>query len=184
MPGGTQSQTGSQAGTGSTSTTVQAPQAVNPYLQSIYNQIFGGAAPGATQTLQDVQSGKQLSSNISQIYGTLQQAGQTQYQQGLAGIKAMGGASGTRFSTDTGAQTSQYAQNYISQLNQTATQMGLSEEGTQVSAAEGVLSPFAQGANQFYSPGTKVSTGYTGTGSSSTSMPWTTGVTAIASLFS
>jgi hypothetical protein len=142
--------------TSSTSTTsVAAPTSVNPGVQSIYNSIFGGgAAGGAINTLQGIQSGQTLQNNVSQLYNTLQKSGQSQYQQGIASIKAAGGASGTRFSTDTSAQIGNYANQFSQNLSQTSTQMGLAEESQQAGAATPILSLLAQGANQYYTPKT------------------------------
>jgi hypothetical protein len=174
MPGGTQSQSGTST------TTVQAPQAVNPFLTNLYNTLFGGsggAATTAVNTLAGIQSGQTLQSNISQLYSTLQQQGQQGYQQALSQIKEASGMSGLRFSTDTSAQTAQFANQYLQNLNLTATQMGLQEEQTQLGAATGVLGSFSQAANQYYSPGS------TTTQQGKVSLPWTAGLGAIGSLF-
>jgi hypothetical protein len=122
----------------------------------------GGAATGAINTLQGIQSGQTLQSNVSQLYNTLQKSSGTQYQQGIASIKAAGGASGTRFSTDTSAQIGNYANQFTQNLNSTATTMGLQEESQQAGAATPILSLLAQGSNQYYTPQT------TTTGSSQT----------------
>jgi hypothetical protein len=122
----------------------------------------GGAATGAINTLQGIQSGQTLQNNVSQLYNTLQKSSGTQYQQGIASIKAAGGASGTRFSTDTSAQIGNYANQFTQNLNSTATTMGLQEESQQAGAATPILSLLAQGSNQYYTPTT------TTTGSSQT----------------
>lgn len=147
----------------STQTTqVQAPIAVNPYMSTLFNQTFGAMTPGAQSTVQNVESGKQLTNNISQLYSSLQQNSSNAYQTGVASIKAAMGASGTALSTGTSTAIGNYAGNYIQNLNQTATSMGLQEEGGQIGVAEGVLSSVSQAGNQYYSPGS------TTTGSSTT----------------
>lgn len=171
MPGGTQSSSGTST------TTVQSPQPVNPTLNSLYTSLFGQAAPAAMQELQSIGSGKQLTDNISSLYQSLQQNSQSAYQQGIASIKAAAGAGGTALSSATGANIGNYANQYTQQLNQTATQMGLQEETQQLNAAGGIISSLTASSNAYYSPGSTTS------GSQQTSMPWTSGVMAIGSLF-
>lgn len=159
------------SGQSSTQTTqVQAPIAVNQPLQQLFTSLFGGnngLATGASNTLMGIMNGSTLGSNIGQLYKTLSTNSSVQYQQGLGAIKAAEGASGMRFSTDTSSQIGSYTQNYIQQLNNTATQMGLQELGVQEGAATNTLGIFSQAANQYYSPGqtTTGKTQQTGLGS-------------------
>jgi hypothetical protein len=107
-------------------------------------------------------SGQTFQNNIGQLYGSLQRDSSTAYQQGLAQIKASGGAGGTRFSTDTSAQIGSYSNNYVQNLNSTATSMGLSELGVQANTAQGILGELGTSANQYYNPGSKTSTSQVG----------------------
>lgn len=132
---------------------------------------MGSSAAGAAGTLSNIQNGSQLTSNISQLYQSLQKNSGSQYNQGIASIKAAGGASGTRFGTDTSAQIGNYANQFTQNLNNTATTMGLQEESQQIGAATPILSLLAQGSNQYYTPSTtttgssKTQTNQTGVGS-------------------
>jgi len=145
------------SGTKSTQTTqVQAPQAVNQPLQQLFSSLFGGsggAGSAAVQSLMGIMGGQTMQKNVGQLYNTLQASTQGQYQEGLAGIKAAGGAGGTRFSTDTQAQMGSYTRNYLQNLTGTASQMGLQELGTQAGVATNTLGIFSQAANEYYSPG-------------------------------
>jgi hypothetical protein len=160
-----QGSTTSQSSTSSTA--VQAPNSVNPGITSLFNSIFGGSGglgSTASTTTQNVQSGQQLTNNISSLYSSLQTNSQGAYQQGLASIKAAAGAGGNALGTSTTAQIGNYAGNYIQNLNNTATSMGLSELGTQSASAGGTLSLLSSAANQYYSPGSTT----TGSGTSNT----------------
>src|SRR5271154_6776347 len=97
MPSGSQS-------TSTQSTAVQAPQATNPALSSLFTSLFGGGTglgKTSADTAAGVQNGSLLTNNISQIYGSLQQNSQGAYQQGIGSIKAAAGAAGNALGTST-----------------------------------------------------------------------------------
>lgn len=162
---------------GSTSTTsVQAPLAVNPSLTNLFTSLFtNGLGKTASDTLTGIMNGTTLGQNISSIYKTLSTQGRQQYQQGIASINASAGATGNRFGTTTAGQVGTFANQYQANLNAQASQYGLSEEQLQGSAASGILGVLSSAANQYYSPGSSTS--------GAQSLPWTQGVQAIASLF-
>jgi hypothetical protein len=142
-----------QSNTSTSTTSVQAPQATNPALSSLFTSLFGGLGTQSAQTAGNIQSGQQLTNNIGQLYSSLQQNSQGAYQQGIASIKAAAGASGNALGTSTSAQIGNYAGNYIQGLNTTATNMGLSELNTQSASSGGILSLLASAGSSYYSPG-------------------------------
>lgn len=151
-------------GATSTSSTSSSVAATNPQLNQLFTSLFtGGVGSGAAGTLQAIMSGQQLQTNTSQLYKTLQQASQPGYQQGMAQIRESAARAGLTNSTALTGQEGSYTNQYLANLSNVATQMGLSETQMQGGVAGNLMSMLATAGNQYY----------TNKSVTSTSMPWT-----------
>lgn len=159
-----------------TSKTTSSVAATNPTLQNLFTNIFGGGtggAPGlattAAGTLQGAQSGNLLSTNINQLYSTLFKSSQPQFQMGQAQIREQMGKAGLTDSTSLASAEGGYTAQYLSGLTSNAVQGGLQEEQMQTSIAGNLMSLLATAGSQYY----------TDKSTSSVSMPWTSGFSAV-----
>jgi hypothetical protein len=151
-------------GATSTSSTNSSVAATNPQLNALFTSLFsGGLGSGASSTLQSIMSGQQLQSNTSQLYKTLSQASQPQFQQGQAQINEQMARAGLSNSSSLGGVQGGYTSQYLANLTNTATQMGLSETQMQGGVAGNLLSMLGTAGSQYY----------TNKSTTSTQMPWT-----------
>lgn len=148
----------------STSSTSSSVAATNPVLQGLFTKLFsGGLGQQASGTLGDVMSGKALQSNTSQLYSTLQRSTQPQYQQGLAQVNEQMARAGLSNSTATSGAIGGYTSQYLSNLTNLSTQMGLQETQLQEGVAGNLMSMLASAGSQYY----------TDKSTTTQTMPWT-----------
>lgn len=157
-------------GASSTSSTSSSVAATNPALNNLFTNLFTkGLGSSASGTLQNVLSGQQLQTNTSQLYSTLSQASQPQYQAGMAQVKEQGAMAGLTDSTSLTGQMGSYTNTYLSNLTNVATQMGLSETQMQGSVAGNLMSLLGTAGSQYY----------TNQSTTTTQMPWTSTFSSI-----
>lgn len=154
----------------STSTTTSSVAATNPELNKLFTSLFTGSLGSSMQgTLQDVMSGASLARNTSSLYRTLADSSTQEYGQGLAQIREAAGRAGLSTSTALTGQIGSYTNQYLQNLTQLSTQMGLNETQMQSGVAGNLFSMLATAGNQYF----------TDKSTTATSMPWTSGFSAI-----
>ena len=154
----------------STSQTSSSVGATNPQLAQLFTQLFSGSTMSSVnQTLQGIMSGQQMQTNTGQLYKTLQQASQPAYQQGMAQVNEQAARSGLSNSSSLTGQMGSYTNQYLNNLSQVSTQMGLQETQLQAGTAGNLMQMLSSAGSQYY----------TNQSSTTTSMPWTSGFSAI-----
>lgn len=154
----------------STSTTTSSVAATNPELNSLFTQLFtGGLGSGAGGALGDILSGKTFQDNTSQFYKTLSAASTEDYNRGAAQIKETAARGGLSSSTALTGQLGSYTNNYLQNLTNLSSQMGLQQTGMQAGVAGNLFSMLASAGSSYY----------TDKSTTATSMPWTQGFSAI-----
>ena len=154
----------------STSSTSSTVASTNPQLQNLFTSMFtGGLGTSVGTTLQGIMSGQTLQSNTSQLYKTLSQATKPEYQQGMAQIQETMARGGLSNSTALGGAMGGYTSQYLANLSKLSTEMGLQETQMQGGVAGNLFSMLATAGSQYY----------TDKSTTSTSMPWTQGFSAI-----
>jgi hypothetical protein len=158
-------------GATSTSTTNSTVGATNPTLNNLFTQMFGsgGLTGGASSTLQGIMSGKQLSTNTSQLYQTLSSASQPQYQAGMAQVKEQAARGGLTDSTSLTGLMGSYTNTYLSNLSNIATQMGMQETQLQGGTAGSLMQLLATAGSQYF----------TNSSTTTQTMPWTSTMSSL-----
>lgn len=139
--------------TTSTSSTSSSVAATNPALNQLFTSLFGGSTGLGTSsagTLGNVMSGNQMKQNTSQLYTTLYGATQPAYQQQMAQIREQAGKAGLSASTSLTGQEMGYSNQYLGNLTQLATQMGLQETSLQGGIAGNLMAMLSQAGNQYF----------------------------------
>lgn len=157
----------------STSSTSSSVAATNPALNELFTSLFGGSGglgTSASNTLQSIMSGQQLQTNTAQLYNTLQQSTQQQYQAGSAQVREAAGRAGLSDSTALTGQLGSYTNTYLQNLTNLSSQMGLQETQMQGSVAGNLFSMLATVGSSYY----------TDKSMTQTTMPWTSGFSTIA----
>lgn len=154
----------------STSTTTSSVAATNPALNSLFTSLFtGGLGTQVGSTLSNIMSGQQTQQNTAALYKTLQSSTQQQYGAGMAQVREAAARAGLSNSTALTGQMGSYTNTYLENLMNLSSQMGLQETSMQAGVAGNLFSMLATAGNQYF----------TDKSTTQTSMPWTSGFSAI-----